>query len=464
MEADETVARVDVVELHHRLGLCGDSCAVPEDHLLLVRLQVDPRDVGQEPGADHGSDQLAMPIPRARVHEEGLEGRPVAPLVGMMRRHGLTDHVQDLSLEALHLVQQIVAQQVPVAEVVGLGAAPVARGLEQVQDLRRQQLIAAAPSRYSQPRLLRPGVGDEGIFEFPPTHDRQHRPQAAEHGRKEKHLCKPRLHVHLAELLAQGKKFLLLVGRPEPSERLERNFDLRQGRRIQSLGQNLLAVSDLESKCAQADLVERNDRHVRVHLILHPRELAASEETVAYALAHAPSSTLPLLHVGLGGPGDSERGDLSVRIVGHPLGPAGVDDEDAVVEGDGGLSDVGRQHYLPLVVGDRPEDFLLLLRGDVGVQPEDDEARVPDDEGMRQEHLVRGKNLLPAGKEAEDRSPAGVLVNVQDEFGEHVVVDEVHVRHRGYRSKLVLIQPLVPQLPYRLAILERGPCSCPVPL
>eukprot|EP00960_Hanusia_phi_P033748 750627-Hanusia_phi.AAC.11 len=65
----------------------NEAVAGVNDHLLLAGPHVHPCDVGEEAGADDRSDELDMPVPRARVHQEGLERRST-PL-GVIGSHGL---------------------------------------------------------------------------------------------------------------------------------------------------------------------------------------------------------------------------------------------------------------------------------------------------------------------------------------------------------------------------------------
>ncbi len=112
------------------------------------------------------------------------------------------------------------------------------------------------------------------------------------------------------------------------------------------------------------------------------------------------------LSIHLRDPHGVERLHVPVRVEPLLLHPAGVDDEDAVVDGDGRLRQVGRDHDLALA--------RLLEHG--GLEFKDGKKNIDDFEDLiKKRQLCRGKTIEPIigffskKKKSELRSPKNEL-------------------------------------------------------
>lgn len=121
--------------------------------------------------------------------------------------------------------------------------------------------------------------------------------------------------------------------------------------------------------------------------------LAGTSTTCATSALPTACSRRPLL---------LELGDARLGVEGVDLGAPAVDDVDDAVDRDGRLGDVGRDDNLAHAAGRRAEHGRLLLRGEVGVEREDEERRELRSGNGRTDRLDGSRDLEDAGHEDED--------------------------------------------------------------
>ena len=124
--------------------------------------------------------------------------------------------------------------------------------------------------------------------------------------------------------------------------------------------------------------------------------------TEALAGTSATCATSPLPTAGARRPLLLELGDARLGVKGVDLGAPAVDDVDDAVDRDGRLGNVGRDDDLAHAARRRAEDGRLLLRGEVGVEREDEERRELRPGDGRSDRLDGARDLEHARHEDED--------------------------------------------------------------
>jgi hypothetical protein len=125
------------------------------------------------------------------------------------------------------------------------------------------------------------------------------------------------------------------------------------------------------------------------------------EEVDGDALSNAASATPALAGVRAGDETVVEGGHAAERIVTVLLHTPSIDYEGDIVDGDGGLSNIGGEDNLADPRGGASEDPPLVLWGDGGVDGEDPVALLLRAEGV-DELLLQRRDLLNPGKENKD--------------------------------------------------------------
>jgi hypothetical protein len=132
------------------------------------------------------------------------------------------------------------------------------------------------------------------------------------------------------------------------------------GRRLHTLGQKLPDGAEPEQLDRERQLVQRRPKHLRRHMLIEAIVARARNQMKSEAGTHATRPPPPLPQVGLARPHRGVVGHVVVRREELYLHLAAVDDVDDIVDGDGGLGDVGGEDDLGDGGGGGVEDGPLV--------------------------------------------------------------------------------------------------------
>eukprot|EP00754_Rhynchopus_humris_P014998 Rhum_TRINITY_DN14423_c2_g1::Rhum_TRINITY_DN14423_c2_g1_i1::g.88930::m.88930 len=276
--------------------------------------------------------------------------------------------------------------------------------------------------------------------------DREARVHAAQQHAVQEKLAQLRVQGQVGQVQPQRRQPAVRPDRADAGQRVPARLDGGVAGRLDGPSQHLRVrgLAEVQHADLQQQVLQRHAGHLallerRHHLVVR----VAGVEPQAVPGADTAGTSLSLLRVGAADPAGDEAVHALLGRVAVLLVLAGVEDEDDVVDGDGGLGDVGGEHDLPL--GLRPrrvEDCLLLLVRHGGVQ-----AVALDPLGQAPvgiDVLVQHVDLLQPGEEDQHcarllgkLAEADRVQRLDDELVVHSLV--VHAREgcdRGLRDAL----------------------------
>jgi hypothetical protein len=266
----------------------------------------------------------------------------------------IDQQLQKLMLDVGDREQRLLREEVLVGEISPRQTAL----LEHRQPLlvRHQRGDVVAVARRELPLLLvglvpLPEGRHERALVAEARRHRQRRVHAREDSPVQEQLPYPHVHRQRGQVVSERRQLVGLVegaGLPQP---LDRHLHVLLLRGLDQTADHVGHVSllevlqelDVEDELVQRDAVHLGDG-LRQHLMLVPVGRVEVEADARHDAARTP---LALEGVGPRRPHHLEALHVAVGVEVLLSHPAGVDHEDAVVDGDGGFGDVRREDYLP---------------------------------------------------------------------------------------------------------------------
>mmetsp|Transcript_16102 Transcript_16102/g.36224 ORF Transcript_16102/g.36224 Transcript_16102/m.36224 type:complete len:631 (-) Transcript_16102:848-2740(-) len=240
----------------------------------------------------------------------------------------------------------------------------------------------------------------------------------AEHGSEQDELADPAVHGEGGEVHSEGGHVLASVRiylQGFQGHQLVHGAVDRFGiRGFDQSGQHLPRGPGIVQRAyPEHELLQRHPPHLRF-LCRSGEVVSVSGEEVHRHPFPDPSRPSPsLARVGHGDGHVLEGAHASGGIVAVFAHASGVDNEGHVVDGDGGLGDVGGEDDLADAGRGSLEAEALVFGGDGGVQGEDPVGGPGlSEEGGAEEELLKVGDFLDAGEEDQDGGAGGVLVGV----------------------------------------------------